>query len=139
MHIVGLTLKNVYVVDLQALQAGLHGVENVLRFYICMSNNPRSCEGSPHLAIQPVLVDDTELFGTFATSVDGNLRIGVHGEIQLPNGWLVIYLYATNIPITFVMITSSSRGRFNFLIAFPRRISESPFEYTYEYGNRQTC
>ena len=31
MDIVGLTLENVYVVDLQALQAGLHGVEDMLQ------------------------------------------------------------------------------------------------------------
>lgn len=32
---------------------------------------------------------------------------------------------------TFVMITSSSRGRLSFLMTFPSMTSDSPFEYTY--------
>lgn len=38
---------------------------------------------------------------------------------------------------TFVMMTSSSRGRLSFLMTFPSMTSDSPFEYTYTAGRHQ--
>ena len=78
-----------------------------------------------YLAVETALVDDPNLF-----RVRRDTRAGVlcDSGIDLCGVSLWASLGDRMASHTFVMMTSSSRGRFNFLIALPRIISERPFE-----------
>ena len=80
-----------------------------------------------YLAVETALVDDPNLF-----RVRRDTRAGVlcDSGIDLCGVSLRASLGDRMASHTFVMMTSSSRGRLNCLIAFPRMISERPLEYT---------
>ena len=112
------TLENIDIVELKTLQAVLHGVEDVL-------------------AVQTPLVDNADILrsetGFYEINIGrgGNWKEKKKRDRSKPR---CVHVHEVKVQIvlpgakTLVRITSSSRGRLSFLIAFPSTTSERPFE-----------
>ena len=85
-----------------------------------------------YLTVQAVLVDDPEVFRTLTGGVEINTGLRHHRSEDLRSSAMSIRCRIAQDPRTFVMMTSSSRGRSYFLIALPRIVSDMPLEYDYE-------